>query len=228
VKTLVFQHTPDETPGSLETWLQDNGYSYHIHHWYRATPPPEDFDSLVVLGGPMNVDQEERHPWLKAEKKFLHHWLEAHKPVLGICLGGQMLAQCLGGEVTKNKEREIGFHAVTRTAGEHPALRRWPLISPQFHWHEDRFSLPPGCTSLLTSEACAHQAFARDRRTVGLQFHPEAVERWILQCYGNLVERPGERHVLSRKESMDLMPHLLPAMTRQFYHFLEDFTENAR
>jgi GMP synthase-like glutamine amidotransferase len=101
------------------------------------------------------------------------------------------------------------------------------MISRQFQWHEYRFDIPPGCVALLTSEACPFQAFARDRRTIGFQFHPEAVERWILECYEGLEERPGEKFVQTEKEAIDLMPVLLPSMTKQFFHFLEDFTANA-
>jgi GMP synthase-like glutamine amidotransferase len=230
MKTLVFQHTPVEKLGSLRDWLVQSGYPFYVHHLYReeAIPAPEAFDWLVVLGGPMNVDQTGEHPWLRQEKEYIKQWLSLNKPYLGICLGGQLLAQCLGGEVRKNKVREVGFHPVTRTAGEHPSMRRWPLTMTVFQWHEDRFSLPPGCASLLTSEACEHQAFARDHRTLGLQFHPEAVAEWAHKNFDRLEIRPGEPYVQTKHQCLQLLPRLLPAMTAQFYQLLEDFVEGAR
>lgn len=225
MKTLIFQHTAEEAPGSLVNWLEDRRFEYHVHHTYKGLPFPkaEDFSWLVVLGGPMNVDDEAKHPWLKEEKKFVRDWLMAAKPILGICLGGQMLAQALGGSVTKNKQREIGFHPVTRGPDEHPAFRRWPVTFPVFQWHEDRFTLPNGCVSLMTSPACEHQAFAKDHRTLGLQFHPESVEKWILENYQDFEPMPGEEFVQSKAQCLRLMPVHLPAMTKKFYEMLDDY-----
>jgi GMP synthase-like glutamine amidotransferase len=230
MRTLVFQHTPEEVPGTLEHWLQNHRFSYHVHHLYRdgEIPPPDQFDWLVVLGGPMNVDEEDKHPWLKAEKAFIRRWAEANKPVLGICLGGQLLAQALGSEVRRGGEREIGFQSVIRTGNEHPAFRRWPVTLAVFQWHEDSFTLPSGCVSLLTSEACEHQAFARDRRTVGLQFHPESTAEWIRDNFNGFEPKPGERFVQSGEQCMPLIPALLAPMTKQFFTLLEDFVESAR
>jgi len=230
LKALLFQHTPEEHPGSLQKWLDDRRLGYHIHHTYQGLPFPDPsaYDWLIVLGGPMNVDHLEEHPWLAAERKFIGDWVMAGKPYLGICLGGQLLAQSLGGQVTRNDQREIGFHSVTRAASDHPALRRWPMNFSVFQWHEDRFSLPPGCVSLLTSPACEHQAFSRDRRTLGLQFHPESVEQWILANYKDFEPAPGESYVQSKAQCLRLMPVHLPALTQQFFHLLDDFLEGAR
>lgn len=230
MKTLVFQHTPDEKLGSLRDWLVQARFPLYVHHSYKGEeiPAVEKFDWLIVLGGPMNVDDETDHPWLVQEKAYIREWLAAKKPILGICLGGQLLAQALGGVVTKNPQREIGFHPITRTSAEHPAFRRWPLSLSVFQWHQDRFSLPEGCVSLFTSEACEHQAFALDHRTVGLQFHPEAVPEWIYLNYRNNEVLPGERFVQTKHQCLQLVPTMLPVMTKQFFQFLEDFAENAR
>jgi GMP synthase-like glutamine amidotransferase len=225
MRTLIFQHTPEENPGTLSEWLEAKKFPNEIFHVYRdALPSPDKFEWLVVLGGPMNVSEEEKFPWLKAEKKFLSAWVKSGKPVLGICLGGQLLAEVLGGRVAKNAVREIGFHEVHRTGATHPALRAWPPSLAVFQWHEDRFSLPPGCVSLLTSPACEHQAFALNEKTLGLQFHPESTEAWIEGNYEGFAPEPGEPLVQPREECARLMPDRLPALRAQFFQLLTDFT----
>ena len=126
MRSLVFQHTEEEGPGTLELWFRERALPFHVHHWYRNKESPDaaKFDCLVILGGPMNVNQEAEYPWLSEEKSFLRNWIEKQKPVLGICLGGQMLAQALGGTVSKNPQREIGFHTITRHPISYPEIGR--------------------------------------------------------------------------------------------------------
>ena len=230
MNTLIFQHSPAEIPGTLTQWLAQAGHDYQIHRVFNEGPFPDAarFDWLVVLGGPMNVDEEKKHPWLKAEKRFIADWLKADKALLGICLGGQLLAQALGGRVTKNTAREIGFHDVLRTQAEHPAFARWPERMRVFQYHEDRFSLPAGCETLLTNDICEHQAFAWNQRTVGLQFHPESTEPWIQDALSNLQHFCHEPYVQPVHECAAQMPIHLPALTNQFFAFLEDFTALAK
>lgn len=228
MRTLVLQHTPEEKPGTLVDWLELRKLPHEVHHVYKNSAIPEGFDWLIILGGPMNVDEEEKHPWLRAEKAFLKNWLAANKPMLGICLGGQMLAQALGARVVKNNQREIGFHPLRRTPEAHPAFRRWPEHFHVFQWHEDRFELPPGCAPLLTNEVTPYQAFARDRRTVGLQFHPESTEEWIRENYKGFAPQPGEKYVQTGELCLELLPRHLSPMTEKFFHFLDDFLEHAR
>jgi len=230
MRTLIFQHTPDEGPGTLTEWLATVRLPFHIHHSYLNQPMPEPaaYDWLIVLGGPMNVDEENKHPWLKVEKDFIRAWIAENKAILGICLGGQLMAQVLGAKVGLNQVREIGFHSVTRTGNDHPSLRRWPMTTPVFQWHQDFFTLPEGCKPLLSSEACAHQAFALNRKTIGIQFHPEAAEDWISLCYRNLEKRENEPFVQDSDQCRTILPAHLPVMTKNFFHLLEDFVENAR
>lgn len=230
MKTLIFQHTEEENPGSLTTWLSSVNFPFQVHHIYRgeAMPAPENFDWLVVLGGPMNVEEVEKHPWLLAEKAFIKNWLLSKKPLLGICLGGQLLAEALGGKVSKNSQREIGFHPVHRTGQSHPAFSDWPESLSVFQWHEDRFSLPPGCRSILTSTVCEHQAFALNDHTVGFQFHPESSESWILGNFVGFSPEAGEKYVQSKEECAALIPSKLAPMTNQFFFFLENYCEFAK
>jgi GMP synthase-like glutamine amidotransferase len=229
MNTLIFQHATSELPGTLTEWLKLAGHQFEVQKVYKEGPLPDParFDWLIVLGGPMNVDEEEKHPWLKTEKKFLADWVKADKPVLGICLGGQMLAQVLGGKVTKNRAREIGFHDVRRTGADHPAFKNWPEQIRVFQYHEDRFSLPEGCRSLLTNDICEHQAFSYDHKTVGLQFHPESTEPWIMDAVSDLVPQGEEPFVQSTDECTALLPVYLPPLTSQFFTFLDDFSAAA-
>jgi GMP synthase-like glutamine amidotransferase len=224
MKTLILQHTKEEVPGTLPDWLARSGFAHDVHHGYTGQKYPDAslYEMLVVLGGPMNIDEEIKHPFLKTEKKFVEQWLKQEKPTLGICLGGQMLAQLLGGTVEKNRAREIGFHEVRRTGEKHPSLARWPDRMRVFQYHEDRFTLPPGCKSLLTNEICEHQAFALDHKTVGLQFHPESTAHWIEEAFEDLLPTT-EPHVQSHSECAALLPVHLPLLTSQFFTFLDDF-----
>lgn len=229
MKVLVFQHTPDETPGSLGNWIRNHRYPNKVHHWYRDTSSPDfEHDLLIVMGGPMNVDQEAEYPWLKEEKIFLREWVKQGKYVLGICLGAQMLAQVLGAQVTKARLREIGFYPVHRTTATHPALQQWPSQCKVYHFHQDTFSLPPGCVSLMDSSACDTQAFALNDRTLGIQFHPEAMAPWIRLNARNVNAQIGEPYVQTPQDTNAEIAAVLPEMTRNFFAMMDDFVAPLR
>ncbi|HEY8278013.1 MAG TPA: type 1 glutamine amidotransferase [Bdellovibrionota bacterium] len=228
MKALIFQHTDDDRAGHLLDWLKSRGHTSHIHYWFREpqAPSPAGYDWLIILGGGMNVDQEKEHPWLVPEKKFLKAWLAEKKPVLGICLGGQMLAQALGGVVRKNGQREVGFQEIQLPGSGYAAFARWPQSIRVYQFHQDAFTLPPGCVSLASSPACAHQAFALDPRTLGLQFHPESTADWIESNAGSVKKQTGETYVQSPAETARDLTDLLPPMTKAFHQMLDDFVAN--
>ncbi len=177
----VFQHVAFEGLGAMEPWALSRGYNIgHTRLFAGERPPaPEAYDWLIVMGGPMGVHDEAAFPWLKAEKRVLESALKSGIPMLGVCLGAQLLAQVSGGEVFRNREKEIGWLPI-RSRGD----RGWPgRIFPDslttFHWHGDTFTLPPGAVHLASSEGCDHQAFALGEKVVGLQFHPEATPEGI-------------------------------------------------
>ena len=173
------RHESFEKEGEIGVWAAQHGHRLcgHTDLWNGETLPELDaFDWLIVMGGPMNIYEEEKFPWLKTEKRFLRTAIDAGKRVLGVCLGAQLLADVLGGKVTKNAHREIGWFPVS--AGPQAAQSRIFTNLPQtyeaFHWHGDTFSIPPGALWTVKSEACAHQGFeACEGRVVGLQFHLE-------------------------------------------------------
>jgi GMP synthase-like glutamine amidotransferase len=186
----VFQHVPHEGLGALEPWFAAWGAQASSTRLFAGELPPDAsaYDFLVVLGGPMNVYEEEKYPWLAPEKIAIRAALDAGKAVLGLCLGAQLMSVALGGEVTRNAHREIGWWPVDKVPG---ARDHWaaavgscfPDRFETFHWHGDTFSVPPGATALFRSEGCANQGFAWGDRAVGLQFHPEitadAIAAWI-------------------------------------------------
>ncbi len=180
------QHLPDEGPGHAADWLAAHGHPLTYTRLFEPEPVfPEmaEFDGLLVLGGAMSVHDEAAYPWLRAEKDFLHRVVRAGKATLAICLGAQLLAQALGGEVRPNPAPEIGFWTVRFSARalEHPLLRGWPAKAAVLHWHADTFTVPPGGLRVGMSAGCATQGFVWGDALIGLQFHPEMTREMVEQ-----------------------------------------------
>lgn len=169
----TLQHVAFEGPGSIETWAKDHQASLSCSRMFAgdALPALTEFDWLLVVGGPMNIYQEEIYPWLRPEKAFIKEAIAAGKIVLGICLGAQLIADILGATITPNQHREIGWFPLTSI---HPAMAGIiPESALVFHWHGDTFALPPDAERLASSAACLNQGFIYRQRVVGLQFHLE-------------------------------------------------------
>ncbi|MCJ8499192.1 type 1 glutamine amidotransferase [Desulfatitalea sp. M08but] len=154
-------------------------------------PKAEEIDLLVIMGGPMSVNDEDQFPWLALEKHFVRAVIAAEKPVLGICLGAQVIANAMGAKVYPNREKEIGWfpvQGVHPTAGDRFAF---PPSQTVFHWHGETFDLPPGAIRLATSQGCENQAFQLGKRVLGLQFHlettPALVTELVAHCGDELV-----------------------------------------
>ena len=192
------QHVAFEGIANIRGWAENLGWQISGTHLYRheeRLPDAEDLDWLVVMGGPMNIYEEKEYPWLAAEKRFIGKAIEKNKIVLGICLGAQLIADVLGGQVVRNRCKEIGWFPVSlRPEGiESTSFRGFPDKFPALHWHGDTFSLPPGAVMLAESEACAAQAFsANGGRVLALQFHlessVESVSSLIQHCSDELVD----------------------------------------
>lgn len=183
-------------PGYIAEWLKAQGHQVKVLHLYQGEPLPslDDFDWLVVMGGPMSVHDEDQYPWLREEKRLLHHAIQGGKTLLGVCLGAQLLAEVLGGRVQANPHREIGWYPTHLT----PEARRASLLSDlpdtftPLHWHGEAFTNPPGARRLAYSEACPNQAFQYGDRVLGLQFHLEVrreeVEAFVASSLDELAE----------------------------------------
>ena len=176
-RVLWLQHVPFEGLGSIEPWLRSRDYTLQCCPLYagQALPAIDSFDWLIVMGGPMNVDDEQSYPWLAAEKRFIKRALHAGKRTLGICLGAQLMARALGAEVLKGDTPEIGWLPVdlTKMGAESGFLSDVPRVFDAFHWHGDRFNIPEGAIHAAASDACSNQAFIYGERALALQFHLE-------------------------------------------------------
>ncbi len=178
MRAHYLQHVPFEGLGSIEAWLDARGArvtSTQLYAEGARFPDPAAVDLLVVMGGPMSVNDEAELPWLVAEKRFVAAVIAAGKPVLGVCLGAQMIASALGAAIYPNPEPEIGWFEIAPVpkAPVSPFAALFAEPIRVFHWHGETFDLPPGATLLAESEACRHQAFAIGDRVLGLQFHLE-------------------------------------------------------
>ncbi|MDP3294685.1 MAG: type 1 glutamine amidotransferase [Nevskia sp.] len=182
------QHADFEGLGGIEAWLTARGHTItgtRLQHG-ETLPEPAAFDALMVMGGPMNIYQHELHPWLRTEKALIRAAIAQGRRVLGICLGAQLIADVLGGPVSRSAEPEIGWFPLQLTAEgrAHPLLAGLPAEFTSFHWHGDTYALPPGATRLIESAACAQQAFAWDgSRVLGLQFHPEVTQAEAVEWF---------------------------------------------
>lgn len=202
MKIHCLQHLKNETLGNIGTWVTLKGHSLTktLPCEKSAFPDPAEFDMLLIMGGTMSVYQEKEYTWLKPEKEFVKKVIGMGKPVLGSCFGAQLIADVLGGKVTRNRFKEIGWHRVKAVAEEN-SNNEGKIISglpaglfPEFTafmWHGDTFEIPEGAVRLFKSEACQNQGFIYGDNVLGLQFHPETDRQWI--C--NLIEDSGHELV---------------------------------
>lgn len=188
VRIAVIQHVAHEILGTLHPQLKDAGVRIRYVNYARhghAQLSVDRYDALVVLGGPMGVSEAAAHPHLIDEIACIRRMIELGRPVLGICLGSQLIAAALGAEVRPAAAKEIGWYDVRLSdAGRaDPILGRFEAKQKIFQWHGDTFDLPAGAVHLAASDLCAQQAFRYGDNVYGLQFHLEAdraqIERWL-------------------------------------------------
>lgn len=186
-RCIALRHIGFEDLGTFEPVIRAAGYS--VHYLEAGTDPMSaeqlaDVDLLVVLGGPVGANDEDRYPFLTVELELLRTRMRAQAPTLGICLGAQLMARVLGARVHRGPMKEIGFAPVQLTdSGRRSCLA--PLeAGPVLHWHADTFELPAGTTRLAMTPAYENQAFAVGANLLAVQFHPEAggpgFERWLI------------------------------------------------
>lgn len=183
------QHVPFENPGIILSWAESRKYPVTFTRLYedQELPAQEDFDWLVIMGGPMNIYEEEKYPWLVREKEFIKAAISKNKIILGLCLGAQLIADVIGGRVIQNQYKEIGWFPVvfTKEALALPQFSHLPPNPVVFEWHGDTFiDLPEESILLASNEACKNQAFAYRGRVYGFQFHMENT----LQIITDLIE----------------------------------------
>jgi len=217
------QHVPFEGLGSIEAWLEDAGYEITSTQFYdsQELPDVEDIDLLVVMGGPMSVNDEHDYPWLIEEKKCIKSVIEAGKPTLGVCLGAQLIAKSMGAEVFPNPVKEIGWFPIQAAKSESSGVFQFPKETEAFHWHGETFSLPSGAVQIAKSRGCKNQAFQIGANVIGLQFHlettPSSALALVENCRDELVDGEyiqTEAEILSADQGRyssinDLMANIL-------------------
>lgn len=221
----AIRHVPFEDLGSFAPLLTNAEFALTYldaptGDWAELDPLKPDL--LVVLGGPIGAYEERAYPFLRAELALLERRLAARRPVLGICLGAQLLARALGARVFRGERKEIGWSPLALTeAGRASSLRRLDgAHTPVLHWHGDTFDLPDGARLLASTELYAHQAFAWGDCALGLQFHPEVTARGLESWYvGHAAELAaiGVAVESLRLESEQYAP-LLQAYAEMFLH----------
>lgn len=210
LSVLVFQHEPDDGPGYLGDALIRRNAKLDIVRLDKneVVTDPSNYDMLLVMGGAMNVYQEDKYPWLIEETRAIRESIEAGKAVLGVCLGGQILAKALDAQVHLGAATEIGLTPIALTeAGKADPLFEGLSQVEAVEWHDDTFDIPAGAVALARSEGCAHQAFRFGQQAYGLQFHPEVspvmLAEWIKNASDTSIDRSSfQRAVEAKTEAL--------------------------
>ena len=193
----MLQHVPFEGPAAIGDWAAQRGHALATRRLFEgeALPEIDEADALLVMGGPMGANDDAHYPWMRPERERVAAFLGAGKPLLGICLGAQILARAAGARVYPGPEKEIGWLPAERMpAASDSLLAALPDRFVPFHWHGDTFDLPAGARHLVRSERCTHQAFQLGPCALGLQFHLEATLESIaamLQACADELGEPG-------------------------------------
>jgi len=190
------QHVPFEDLENIKVWAErkDHSISRTLLFNDERLPDADDFNWLIVMGGPMNIYEDDKYHWLIEEKKFIEKAIANRKIVLGVCLGAQLIADVLGSTVYKNEYKEIGWFPIslTQESRKSALFNTLPDKFTAFHWHGDTFDLPAGATRIAENEGCANQAFEYNGRVIGFQFHLESsiesINLLLQNCGDEIVE----------------------------------------
>ena len=223
---LFVQHVDNEGPGHFKQVLEDQEVPFLVLKAFSSMKYdlPSSCSGVIILGGPMNVYDESDYPFLREEKDFIRELIRQEIPLLGICLGAQLIAQAAGGKVFKADKKEIGWDEVNvSTEGEDDLiLKGLPKVFQVFQWHEDTFSIPPQGKRLLTAAGCPNQGFKVGTRCYGIQFHLEAdaemIAGWLQSALGDL---PSNHIGIIQKETEEKEPECLMWGKKFLLNFLE-------
>lgn len=219
MRAHYLQHVPFEGIGSIDPWLKTSGCEITNNKLFEAAefPSLKDIDLLVIMGGPMSVNDEDKYPWLVREKKFIYEAIKSDKAILGICLGAQLIASAIGARVYKSPVKEIGWFPVYGIPASDKSVFCFPESLKVFHWHGETFDLPAGATRLAESAVCKNQGFQLGKKVIALQFHlettPESARSLVQNCKEELVPSAyiqREDEILSAKsETYKLINHFM-------------------
>jgi GMP synthase-like glutamine amidotransferase len=192
------QHVSFENPGTILEWISENNHTISYTYFFEENPvlPTLDsFNALLILGGYMNVNEEEKFPWLKSEKAFIKEVIETNKKIFGICLGSQILATVLGAKVVQGSEKEIGFFPITFSseAKNNSIFNHFQNETTVFHWHGDTFEIPEKAIRIASSSTYENQGFMIENRILAFQFHIEMDKNIIESLIENELEELNEK-----------------------------------
>lgn len=239
-KVLVFQHVSAEPLGTLDPMLRRRGHRIRYINFHRhpdTKPDVSRYDALIVLGGPQHPDQGHIYPHLDVEMRCIEEALKRDIPVLGICLGAQLMAYSLGGGVRAMKEWEIGWYDLvpSENAASDSLFSTLTKPHPVFQWHGYTFDLPHGATHLAASETCRNQAFRYGQHAYGFQFHLELderlINRWLtMPMYLKDIETNSRRGDAStiREQTHELIDQSVDLSQEVFSRFLSPLGERDR
>lgn len=231
---LVFQHIECETPGVFLDLLEKQQRPVETVRLHRGDLAPDDlspFSGLLVMGGPMSVNDEADYPWLRAEDRLLKEALALDFPTLGICLGSQLIAKAAGGTIRRGPRKEIGWYPVQLTmAARHDRLFGGFSESIEvFEWHGEYFDTPPGAVNLARSALYECQAFSIGRHVYGLLFHLEVTSSmaydWV-RLFAQ--ELDGVKDYIRPDAILEQLPARIDALNRRARIVFARFCENLR
>lgn len=230
MKAFVIQHLHFEDLGNLQPVLQDSGYN--IEYFNAVNPDHLDYinkntcDLLVVLGGPIGVYEEDSYPFLTQEKNIIKQRIEQKQAIIGICLGGQLIASVLGANVYASGEKEIGWKKIS--AIESSANNQFSKLDQHhvLHWHGDTFDLPKGAKRIFSSARYPNQGFVYGENILALQFHvevqPQRIEEWLVghACEVSGLEVTGlEKNAVNRiREDTKIHAPILQELAKEMWH----------
>lgn len=209
MRAHFFQHVAFEGPGSIAPWLEEAGCEITNTRFFESARLPDlkKIALLVVMGGPMSVNDEIEFPWLVSEKQFIREAVHSGTPVLGICLGAQLIASAMGARIYRNRVKEIGWFPIQGMPSNDASIFSFPPSIKVFHWHGETFDLPSGATRLAKSDGCENQAFQLGRSVIGLQFHlettPKAAQEMVSHCRDELTL---SRYIQTEEEILSAAP----------------------
>jgi GMP synthase-like glutamine amidotransferase len=225
------QHVPFESLGCIEEWVQSKGHGLTSTKFYESglLPQISEFDWLIVLGGPMGVYDEEKFKWLIDEKEFIQKAIQEKKTVIGICLGAQLIASCLGEKVYSNHEKEIGWFPIfpTESGWTNNLLSNSKAPFVVFHWHGDTFDLPEESLLLASSEGCVNQAFIYHDKVLGLQFHFEFTEKSLQEMLAFCGNELVIGRYIQTAETILSNTQFIDEVNEKLFHLL-DFMESEK
>ncbi len=218
VRVHCITHTPFQKLRVIKAWAQENNHTVSVTRSYvgEQLPDVSTFDFLIITGGPQNIWEIEKFPYLYDEIEFIERAIAHQKCVLGICLGMQLLSETLGAHIEKSPNKEIGFFPIelTEAGKQDPVFEGLPHKMCSFHWHAFMAGLPADAVVLATSGGCPRQAIRFTDRVYGFQFHMEAIKDSLVEFLGMFYDDEFRRHMIQTKEAMILFDLMVMSFFR--------------